>query len=277
MNIMRSGVIKKLSDLPPILYKYYNFDSKGHLSLIRDSNIYFSSPAALNDPFEFPTGTLKVPDSIGQECKKSLLRMLDDPNFNFQSLDKYDLFASTNLQLKLLNLKYENINSETISCDDESILHDYIKTSVGVFSLSGNHNNILMWSHYAAEHSGLCVGLLTDRLLNIDADYIGAVKYQQELPKVENHHIGIETIMVSAAFHKSAEWRYEQEYRILKLEAKNGLVHIDRQAIHSVFIGCRAHWRAKALLDSRNSLLPKTKFYQAFMSGTHFGLDFQEL
>ena len=268
---------KILGDLPSILYKFYNFDSKGYLSLVRDSNIYFSSPAAFNDPFEFPIARINVPESIRQECINSLFNMFIDRNISLHFLDKYKPFSSLNMFLKLINLKYNNDDSEIIKCESEGIIKDYINATIGLFSLSGNYKNILMWSHYAAEHSGLCVGFETERLLNINADYIGPVQYQEQLPKVESSPFEMDTFIVNAAFHKAKDWHYEQEFRILKMEAKQRLVHIDMKAIHSIFIGCRAYWKANHLVELRKSLLPYTKFYRAIPSNTHFGMDFNEL
>ncbi len=56
-------------------------------------------------------------------------------------------------------------------------------TIIGLFSLSADPYNILMWSHYSLNHSGFVIGFDTKSLSNdYDFDYIEPMIYQQEYP-----------------------------------------------------------------------------------------------
>ena len=48
----------------------------------------------------------------------------------------------------------------------DKILFDYQDKYYGIFSCSKKWNSILMWSHYAANHTGFCVGFWVNKMMN---------------------------------------------------------------------------------------------------------------
>ena len=97
-----------------------------------------------------------------------------------------------------------------------------VRASIGSISFSANYNNLLMWAHYADNHRGLCVEydynseFFHGRYSCGSYEKVGKihkVEYSKERPVYITHDE-----LVSRTdywFHKSWEWRYEEEYRIL--------------------------------------------------------------
>jgi Protein of unknown function (DUF2971) len=82
------------------------------------------------------------------------------------------------------------------------------KRDIGIICLSRNWNNLLMWSHYADKHKGVCLGFDIP-----DGSYLD-VRYQPNL--LQRHELtdnpeDFANRMLSA---KHESWSYEQEVRV---------------------------------------------------------------
>src|SRR5262249_39812283 len=87
---------------------------------------------------------------------------------------------------------------------------DWFRTSpsLRLCSLAGNCTNILLWSHYADSHRGLCIEFDTS------VEHFGVaykVKYERDYPVLDLHS-GLE---LAALLYKSDVWQYEEEYRMI--------------------------------------------------------------
>lgn len=100
----------------------------------------------------------------------------------------------------------------------------------GVFCLSDNPNNILMWQHYADEHKGIVVEFETEA----DTDFFHQlleVEYVQN-PPVLNDSMAVKDLIKC----KSCEMKHEREWRVFGFR---GLRNIKPQAIKSITYGHR--------------------------------------
>lgn len=92
--------------------------------------------------------------------------------------------------------------------------------------LTKNFDNILMWSHYAADHTGICVEfqMLTNNILKVD--------YKENYPVFDLSVYNVDAIddmpkeklieMGKMFFaRKSTLWEYEQEYRYVTSNTSN--------------------------------------------------------
>jgi Protein of unknown function (DUF2971) len=87
--------------------------------------------------------------------------------------------------------------------------------NIGVFSLSGTNDDILMWAHYADSHRGFCIeySRTPDNILGKQAY---PVIYQENLPSLSVQDVarepdGLHKLLLT----KSAHWIYENEWRVL--------------------------------------------------------------
>ena len=113
----------------------------------------------------------------------------------------------------------------------------------GVFSLSGNVTDELMWAHYAASHCGIAIEYDLDQLTRFCSKqhlHCFGVDYVGEPPRLDMQHLqgNAEKAVRAMLGHKSPRWRYEEEFRVL-LENIHGRVPHDYRAVKSITFGLK--------------------------------------
>lgn len=209
--------MSKPDDYPEIVYKYRNWTDKFHQEVLRENNLFMASPDYFNDPFD---------------CRISInYRLLDSPEkikkyaISFVNRNKdFLLRKNVNLQdaVERMIIDYSK-NIEQIQANYENILFAKQNLHYGVLSLSKRWDSILMWSHYAQNHRGYCVGFWEEKLresrkfgkggpitYNPENDYpvINPLKENEQdqmIDKFKETHT------------KAFDWKYEEEYRVNKL------------------------------------------------------------
>jgi hypothetical protein len=112
-----------------------------------------------------------------------------------------------------------------------------VRAAAGVYCFAGNAKNILMWSHYAANHTGVCLQLERARDFTTLSHAL-SVKYQMDLPNVNwitNPHVGIKEMLLA----KHPCWAYEQERRISIPDQAGLYLPFRSEALVSIVLGCR--------------------------------------
>jgi len=121
----------------------------------------------------------------------------------------------------------------------------------GVCCLSEVDDNHLMWSHYASEHQGFCVGFdetqLLDGLEGVTGH--GPVKYQKNAPKFKYYFDPPQRFDRSAVACKSSLWKYEREHRIVF--RCSGIISFPPAALKQIILGCRAYMELRNYADSK--------------------------
>lgn len=208
----------------PIVYKYrpgrgpISIDSNDKeveiferdLQLLANDRIYVPTAKQLNDPTEAIVDDSRL--NTGIDFIKQLMR---DKSTVFGVEDAYTNFKQ------------------------------HIKT-VGIYSLSKNPTNELMWAYYANGHNGYAIIFDTDvlcRSFNSDTRfpnlYAFDVKYVESVPSIDinlfseiNDNKFIEKFIGS----KSSSWKHEQEHRLI-FEKGGEIKHIDYRAIKGFVFG----------------------------------------
>lgn len=102
-----------------------------------------------------------------------------------------------------------------------------------VCSLSATWSSNLLWSHYAAGQKGIAIGIeLPENIPGVE--YV-AVNYDDYIPEV-TPPINREAISLALS-HKSKEWCYEKEIRLVSFDAENNFV--DGIKITDIIFGLR--------------------------------------
>lgn len=113
----------------------------------------------------------------------------------------------------------------------------------GVFSLSCNPLNELIWAHYGGSHRGFCVGYDLEKLVDFEPNlhYRLDVQYSDLAPSFQSDHlIGAATptaTLQKILGMKSAPWQYEQEVRIITTPP--GHHEHDYRAVKKIYFGLR--------------------------------------
>ena len=120
--------------------------------------------------------------------------------------------------------------------------------SMGIYSLSKNVSNELLWAHYASGHTGFAIEYDIDylkkslnfnkyfqKLFDLEISYVNKVPTltMMDLPP----HGNIERILKKCIGTKSKAWEYEEEIRLV-FDAI-GLFDIDYRAITGIYFGYR--------------------------------------
>ena len=149
-----------------MLYKYRSFESEYFEDFFVNKRIYFSKPDELNDPFECKPH-VEIPTGQAE------LHHLANNWLNAQGITKLeDRKRHTAYIMHNLSNPEEAINR----------LHDML-SNYGLFCFASSPASILMWSHYASDHTGFCIEF------NLSSDYhmihLGPyfkVNYQEHYP-----------------------------------------------------------------------------------------------
>jgi hypothetical protein len=212
-----------------LLYKYKP-NNEYTMKIFTEGKLYFPSISELNDPFEgaipfiFDEAEL-TPENIFQKMYD--LATEEHPDFTPEQL--YQFVSGNYGKGGFFDEKHlEKINKET---------RENINEKIGICSLTSKNNNILMWSHYADGHKGLCIGFDWQMLRKSTSAILGNVNYQDDLPKYKifgSNSDFFQTLLLT----KSTEWQYEQEYRLMTIESRGKELPFPFESIVEVIFGC---------------------------------------
>lgn len=265
-------MIRKITEtkLPPILYKYRDWSNKFHRRLITKQELYFAKPSEFNDPFD---GNIPVRWDLMtyEDCFEQNLKLL-----NAVRKDK---------DQRLVREFAKKITDEKTLWHPDRLVKERPKqldkwnSIIGLLSLSSVPNNILMWSHYALNHTGFAVGFDTSLLAtNYDFDYIEPINYQSTYPMISGLD-DMTTQFYRKFFYKSDLWSYEKEWRISKNHIKNRIIKLTPNTISQIIIGCCMDSKGinEIIKQSRKNLGADIAILKARKSDNDFGLILEQI
>lgn len=130
---------------------------------------------------------------------------------------------------------------------------------VGIYCLTETYKNILMWSHYAKSHRGICIEFDVARGIKTFGLF-RKVRYDEPMPTLDYPDSTPHAIL-SPILRKSNEWSYEEEWRVAILSASHQYIDFPPDAVTAIIFGCAAtketHATVDKLLEERaNKRLP---------------------
>ena len=226
-----------LEGIPKVLFKYRDWDNEYHRNIIHKNELYFPSMSQFNDPYEgkvpyrYNTEEL-TPDKIFVK----MLTMAKNEHPDWPDDKLYDYVY----EYQRRNLLFDDSHLQKVY---EQTIAD-IEKVYGIFALTTEENNFLMWSHYSNSHKGFCIGFDTRILWEITAGGIGPVTYQRELPTFSlfEHPMMFSHKLLST---KSDIWHYENEFRIIKSGFSRTIKKIPPKAIVQIIFGCQMDTRVR--------------------------------
>jgi hypothetical protein len=149
------------------------------------------------------------------------------------------------------------------------------------------NDSILMWSHYADNHTGVVLALdMTQQPFSgINKKCVLTVNYSAKKPDYYHFHKtpAFERELFAVASTKATAWSYEREVRIMvpaspKVLRDMQFLPITPGAVSGVFLGCRASGVTK--LAFRSALkaphFDHVRLLQAELNRAEYSLDFEE-
>jgi hypothetical protein len=229
-----------MSDPPKIIYKYRDWGNKNHKSLLLNQELYISSPKDFNDPFDCRITKnfhlLDTDEKIWAFVKHQIANLRQDLLKNENNIVSLE-------QKMFMRLK---LNREKEQKDWDDYTYRKQDDHYGIISFSEIWDSILMWGHYACNHSGFCVGFHEEKLRNSgNFGSGGPVIYSDDLPNINP----LDDISIRALFlethTKASDWQYEREYRLTKLyfpeaaRAEDRTVKISKDCFAEILIGIK--------------------------------------
>jgi Protein of unknown function (DUF2971) len=120
------------------------------------------------------------------------------------------------------------------SADDRRQM-DTATESAGILCLSECNDSLLMWSHYADVHRGVCIEYSTskDRLFGCSVDRVSYASVYPKMSLADTPDLGWVRKYLST---KSDHWEYEKEWRIFYHSI--GVNFAPPEELSAVILGC---------------------------------------
>jgi len=209
---------RKLVDIlkTKIVYQYSSFETSLN-KIILEKTIRFSNPEKFNDPFDCNERLLDI--NFKNKSVNHHIKELSKKKLSFRK--KQEMIKKLNSPETLTNMFKKRKKEFKISC--------FSKLS----------NEVLMWSHYANKHSGICVGFdfgfkYQDKFILCPIDYYN---------KIENLDGECDTRQVFLYWltSKSERWRYEEEIRAISNSMTTDdyeYIKYENKHIKEIIFGC---------------------------------------
>jgi hypothetical protein len=209
------------------LYKFYSFNTNS-LSVLINNTVWFSKPAALNDPFDIDIDFAAHP--MTASGFKHMIQVLDGQA------------AIPHKRADLLRQLEREIPEQKALDEMNQVMAAKFREDRkdrGVFCLSESWNNICMWSHYADKHRGFCVRFARNANNRLgDVEYTRPVLYSCDYPSPDPYSVaGRERSYDQWFFTKAKCWGYEKEWRMLNDEGDKELPVAEFTTITGIIFG----------------------------------------
>lgn len=249
---------------PKKFYRYRSMKPDAQLSVQRTlfhNELRLAEASGFNDPFDMRGVFTQAaaPAVQSEEC----LRL--SRKFNPDLTEAQHQIAVDEM---MQSLSPDRIEATThlmqMRCNQD------LTTTVGVLCLSETSDEILMWSHYADCHEGICLEFNGSFELMAEAQ---PVQYEESRPLIDVHVDSKDAILQKHFLTKAKQWAYEREWRVIR-PGGVGMVTFPPEMLTGIIIGARAR---RSTLETvvrwwRERPQPIT-LHRAVPSRTEFKLD----
>lgn len=228
----RKALDVKETHLPAKLYRYRSFDEDGYsLKAIESNTIWLGRAADFNDPFDcsltldlavleeqlFHKAIARVPifQDLPDAARRSIMESRSFEELSERLVDlipDLDPTARADRRAALSKVAGERSAVPLLA------VQKYVQQGTKVACFTTKYDSMPMWAHYASDHSGFCVEYDVKDFDDSRRRNIHPVVYSDERfdftrwlePERDRRFIAI-----VAATHKSDQWAYEDEWRLV--------------------------------------------------------------
>ena len=221
-------------DYPKIkrLCKYAPFNSRS-ISALVTGKLWYARPHSFNDPFD-----CTLPNHSLVHLEQRQFASAKEHRAATRNRSEKESFLNVGDGIRAIHQRSLSRVSEgepdtaKAFVNGHNTLQSFLHT-FGVLSLSATPRSILMWSHYGAQHSGICFEFNrspTDKLGTDAKPVIYSNQREADRALVKQSH-------VTTQFLKYSGWSYEREWR--QLENDGGRLYDFPGMLLSVICGAR--------------------------------------
>ena len=250
---------------PPLLYKYFKYYAPDRNDwtqrIFKNNEIYFATSKDFNDPFDsmtrftYPSSQAERKRFVGEWVRRSLTYIPEE---------------IAERQVRGSVMIGDDIPHMEKICDE---LTYEMQQSNAVFCMTEKKDNILMWAHYASQHTGYCLEFTTNNPL---FSRVWPVIYTRRLPKqdlVEFMTANVRKLPLYLVT-KAKDWAYEKEWRLADPGPGPGPREYPGESLTGVILGCRMDDNnRKQIQEWCREREPRPKLYKAKEKRSEFGLD----
>jgi hypothetical protein len=236
------------------LYKYKPIN-QFTLDIIANDRIFYPLPESFNDPFDTKCSFRNKSALTQSTNAQKIARAFPDENPS-----DILVFTRTDLTPKI------------------DVFNNMLK-NFGILSLAEDAKNILMWSHYAEDHKGICIEFERNEVNGLgDSGKTKKVNYTKNYPSLSSKTLlskkDTESSLMRVLYTKSESWGYEQEWRMFM--PKGNTVYSVPGRVKSIIFGARASNMdidtIEKLIKNKNVVLKK-----AVLKESEFGIKLEKL
>ena len=246
-------------DIPPIIYKYRDWENKSHRQILKKREIYFAQPNSFEDPLDCHIPRrfdLLTDDDILDKYRRDLKK--ENPN-----LDGEEIEAIAKEWFDKGFLRDEKRIQEM----QDFFWQDFNKR-YGICCLTPVPDSKEMWDKYSNHLKGFCVGFHS-LILFKDKQHVGGggpVSYFQELPTLIPFKEEPMVELQRQIYSKEEKWSFEKEYRLSKIKIKNRSAKIPKEAYAEVIIGSEIQKNYKKdIIRIVTNRLPDVKLKETYI------------
>ncbi len=262
-----------------ILYKFRDWNDKYHKRILTESELFFSSADSFNDPFD---GRLSLDYSNYTEkdwykgYKFQLQR--DNPHTNNSKIEKM-------VQEWMGKKLYKNPHHFK---RHKEFVYNRNKKKFGIISLSGTNSEILLWSHYAASHTGFCVGFNKEKLNDYRISALNKfdflydcfkVEYSKEYPTLDAKKLDDDqNYVLKPLIIKSDKWVYEKEFRLILINGTNKAMTLGKDIFENIVLGAKiSQTHRTEIIEIAQNNFPKINIFQANICEDRYDIELSRI
>jgi len=262
-----------MSGSPEYFYRFTTIERA--VEIVTECKIFFPSPSDFNDPFDCKFRPTVTASRLKRERHNRELVRERNP-----TMPKH-----------LIKKLAKQTGSRASFEEGARRLMARISRSVGMLCVTERNDSVLMWSHYANKHQGVCLqfrgleNLSTPPLwVNYSDDYptVDLLDYEPFIGREDATARAKQKEMIERMYlTKAMDWSYEHEWRVIDWAAarrgSRGFHPLAPDVLAGVILGCRVtdHDKQK-IMDCISRSKARPKLYQANQSQVSFTLDISE-
>jgi len=292
-------------------YKYMAPDTA--IAVFTHRTFRYSSPLLFNDPFDIQSGLhfdfdvddihLKILNRLEELAKCDHLPDLDwtDPWAKVIKVvwENYPSYGFPRQRwLEQLAEKAGDLSLDKVirkTREDYANAWEKLLPTLRVFCVSEERDNLLMWAHYAKDHTGVVAEVLSLPKEDNPLSVARQITYRDSPPPFYSEEEWLNDILLqkrldhSTLFRKyaqtkSSQWSYEKEWRVWYPSDPNtqsGLwvdMPIRKSELKAVYFGCRIEEKFKHKLGNLiSSAFPDAEMFRAEKLEGRYGLGYKKI
>jgi len=276
--------------------------------IIKNHTLRWSCPLDFNDPFDhrfafFDESRVEAISKLLVERFETYVWERDDVQFDetrpFGSNAAHFKKNKDVISRKAFRRNAETIRQQTIQSGRRALAEFNEETrrsqlQTRVLCLAEENDNLLMWSHYSASHTGAVFKLNAIDEFDVPLLVARKVRYSKEYPvlvteeEFVNHALCIKRIDMGRRedellLVKGEDWRYEKEWRISITDVAyplGGAIDFKEPppVFGAIYLGCRMPHEDKAdILGLAGQSLPNMEIWQAVQGQKAYEIEFERL